>query len=772
MALSTTAQTIAADYRYFVCDLVTNEVLTEIPFYNVSYGRAIREAGQFTGDIPVTQDNYNLNLYTNTIPGKTALYVVRNNVCVWGGIIWSRDYDIKNRILSVNANEFTSYLYHRVAWKTWSNEFEATVDVSAGTGTATLLTENFSGFESGYPVYIDFGSDMDDKYDGYYYILSSPAPTTNSFSFREKNGAFMSMSDSDGKEGAATVKVRQDTYEFARDFLKSLNLDFYDLRYDNTEIEPSAEFAQTMSSVARSSNIATITFPESHDLIVGQRVTVKNSKQPGYDGRQVVLTVPSSTTITFANTGANQSTVTLAEVEKTITKFARASFVATLTTSTDHGFAVGDIVTIYEVNGSIDGTHTVLGVPTSTTFTYTSVFSSSISESDSNFGYVIRSPEVRFSTYGEFSKNSGLDIDYSTQELSTQAPRTNSPFRGSDLSYVGELLEEYSNVLGGFEYRIDCTYDVATDSFKRQFIFMPLEPNSLTEYIASIEGGKLPAGAWAPISAFGADTIVFEHPGNILNATMQESAEDAATRFWVQGDDDTGTEGAALPHAADSAVDLLRDGWPILDQVEKIDGSSDEDTLFNYAGRYLNESLPPLSTFSIVADGSIRPVIGSYKPGDWCSVIIEDPFVQLRLQSGLEPGADDPARDGILLRKIDSFEVRVPDGPTFPEEVTLNLVTEPEVDKPGVPLLQLALLSKTTSSITMEVVVDLSLSEATSIILLRGSTTIKTWTIPLGGDLIRESYTATGLSAGTEYVFYLNGPGGYLDSLTITTEAS
>jgi hypothetical protein len=337
---------------------------------------------------------------------------------------------------------------------------------------------------------------------------------------------------------------------------------------------------------------------------------------------------------------------------------------------------------------------------------------------------------------------------------------------------VGELLEEYSNVIGGFEYRIDCTYDVATDSFKRQFIFMPLEPNSLTEYIASIEGGKLPAGAWAPISAFGADSIVFEHPGNVLNATMQESAEDAATRFWVQGDDDTGTEGAALPHAADSAIDLLRDGWPILDQVEKIDGSSDEDTLFNYASRFLNEALPPLSTFSIVADGSVRPAIGSYKPGDWCSVIIEDPFVQLRLQSGLENGADDPARDGILLRKIDSFEVKVPDGPTFPEEVTLNLVTEPEVDKPGAPLLQLTLLSKTTTSITMEVVVDLSLSETTTITLLRGSTSIKTWTIPLGGDLIRESYTATGLSAGTEYVFYLVGPGGYLDSLTISTEAS
>lgn len=770
MAVSTTPQTLVADYRFFACDLVTNQVLTEIPFRNVSYGRSIREAGQFTGDVSISDDTFNLNLYTNTIPGKVAIYVVRNNVCVWGGIIWSRDYDIKNRTLSVSANEFPSYLYHRVAWKTWSNEFEATVDVSGGTGSVVLSTESFN-FVSGYPVYIDFGLDSMNKYDGYYYVIPSPEPTSTTFSFTGKNGELLALTSFDGKEGAATVTVRQDTFEFARDFLKSLNLDFFDLRYDNTEIEPSAEFAQTISSVARSSNVATVTFPESHDLIVGQRVTIKNSKQPGYDGRHVITSVPSSTSITFASTGDNQSTTSVTPVRKSITTFSRTKFIVTLTTSTDHDFAVGDVVTIYDVNGSIDGTFTVLGVPSTTTFTYTSVFSSTIADSTSNYGYVIRSPEVRFSTYGEFSQNSGLDIDYSTQSLSTQAPRTNSPFRGSDLSYVGELLEEYSNVVGGFEYRIDCTYDAETDSFKRQFVFMPLEPNSLTVYRESLVNNKLPAGKWAPISAFGADSIVFEHPGNILNATMQESAEDAATRFWVQGDDDTGTEGAALPYAADSAVDLLRDGWPILEQVEKVDGTSDEDTLFNYASRYLLEARPPLSTFSITVDGSVRPQIGTYKPGDWCSVIIDDQFVQLRMQSGLETGSDDPLRDGILLRKIDSYEVSVPDGPSFPEEVTLNLVTEPEIDKPGESLLEVSVLSKSTTSVTLAVVVDLELTETTTITLLKNSTSIKTWNVAVG-EILNDSFIASGLTQNTEYNFYLSGPGGYLNSVTVTTEAS
>lgn len=769
MAVSTTPQTLVADYRYFVCDLVTSRVLTEIPFFNVTYGRSIREAGQFTGDVPVSADTYNLDLYTNTIPGKTALYVVRNNVCVWGGIIWSRDYDIKNKILSVSANEMTSYLYHRVLWRTWKNAYAATIDISDdGVGFATLTEDTFD-FVSGYPVSIDFGDDINNKYDGYYYIIPDPAPTTTSFYFKEKNGGVLSLRGVDGKEGAATVTVRQDTFQFARDLLKSLNIDFYGMKYENTELEPEASFAQEISSVSRTSNVATITFPESHSLIVGQRITIRNTNQTGYDGTYVVASIPSSTTVTFSNTGNNQTTTSLSSSKKTVTKFARAKLVNTLTTSSNHGFLKGDIVTVYDVNGSVDGTHTILEVPTTTTFTCVSEYSSTITESTSNYGYVVRTPEVRFSTYGEFSENSGLDIDYSTQSLSTQAPRTNPEVRGHELSYVGEILEEYSNVIGGFEYRIDCTYDDATDTFKRQFMFMPLEPESLTTYRESLVNDKLPAGKWAPISAFGADLLVFEHPGNILNAVMQESAEDAATRFWVQGDDDSGEIYSALPHAADTAVDLLADGWPLLDQVEKVDGTSDEDTLFNYAGRYLNESRPPLSTFSITVDGSVRPQIGTYSPGDWCSVIIEDTFVQLRMQSGLENGSDDPGRSNILLRKIDSFEVRVPDGPTFPEEVTLNLVTEPEVDKPGASLFELSLLSNGETSMTFAVAVDLELEETTTITLSLGAVSKKTWSVPVG-TILNDTYTLTGLTAGTEYTINLSGPGGYLDSLTITTE--
>jgi hypothetical protein len=76
-------------------------------------------------------------------------------------------------------------------------------------------------------------------------------------------------------------------------------------------------------------------------------------------------------------------------------------------------------------------------------------------------------------------------------------------------------------------------------------------------------------------------------------------------------------------------------------------------------------------------NGSLNPVVGTYFPGDWCSIIANDEFIRQRLSSDLE------VRDTVLVRKIDSIKVSVPDTPSFPEQVSLELVTEWEVDRRG-----------------------------------------------------------------------------------------
>jgi hypothetical protein len=117
--------------------------------------------------------------------------------------------------------------------------------------------------------------------------------------------------------------------------------------------------------------------------------------------------------------------------------------------------------------------------------------------------------------------------------------------------------------------------------------------------------------------------------------------------------------------------------WPLLDFDEDAKDANDKPTLYSYAKRYAQESAPPMGDFAINVNGALEPVVGSYAPGDWCSIVVNDPFIQKRLSTDLEP------RDTVLVRKIESINVVVPDGVTFPEEVTLTIIPEWEADTFG-----------------------------------------------------------------------------------------
>jgi hypothetical protein len=61
---------------------------------------------------------------------------------------------------------------------------------------------------------------------------------------------------------------------------------------------------------------------------------------------------------------------TVSTITKAVSNKALTSNVATLTTSTTHGFAVNDIVVVSTVDATFNGTYVVKAVPTTTTFTY------------------------------------------------------------------------------------------------------------------------------------------------------------------------------------------------------------------------------------------------------------------------------------------------------------------------------------------------------------------------------------------------------------------
>ena len=193
--------------------------------------------------------------------------------------------------------------------------------------------------------------------------------------------------------------------------------------------------------------------------------------------------------------------------------------------------------------------------------------------------------------------------------------------------------------------------------------------------------------------AFGADKLVFEYPGNISNVSVSENAESSATRVFISGGGSDGGSGGESLYSAASALDLLADGWPLLDRsetqswpVQTATGAINTDNWGNYdaeldfyktAKRFLYESKPPIGDFTISVNGSMNPTVGTFNPGDWCSLNINDAFVKSRLASALE------LRKNVIVRKIDTIRVSVPNNPAFPEQVDLTLVTDWQVDKVG-----------------------------------------------------------------------------------------
>jgi hypothetical protein len=659
-------------YRYFVTDLLSNQVIGEIPFKGVTYERAIKGAGKFSGSIPYIPDTVPFDLYSSTMPGKTGLYIVRDGQCVWGGIIWSRSYSVESRVLQVSGAEFTSYLYHRNIWKTYSHSFGATITKASGTTTVSLDLYSFD-FPVGSTVQIIFYEVGQFPYNGYYEVLSTPTATSCTVSIPSlPNGTYLN----------ATVYVRVDTYDYIRQLLDTMAIDYTNIEFPNDEIEPGLSTAIEIQTTQLTSNVATITAQHDHTIIPGQLVVIRNTGAP-YDGEYTVTSTANASTLTFNTVAANVPLATATPTVLSVTNKQLISTVVTLTTSGAHGLYVDDVVEIAGVDDTastfevFNGLQTVGFVSSPTTFGFASYAVTDVLP-QACAGTATKTPYVYANTYGPYPANSDIGIGYSTQEYSGSNVQ-NKTFRGYELLSVGEELDKYSDTIDGFEYRIDCAYDAQTDSFTRTLVLLAINfPNP-------------PApGEVSPISRFGADQLVFDYPGSIIDISVDESAENAATRFFVVGNTGDLGQDVSQPYAAAVAEDLLAAGWPLLDAEEALDqqtpaltdnvkyvDTASEATIYQYARRYLSEFRPPIADIKVTVNGSLSPKVGEYDPGDWCALNVNDEFFRARLASDLEP------RDTVIVRKIDGFSVSVPDVPTFPEKVDLNLISEYEVDRRG-----------------------------------------------------------------------------------------
>jgi len=661
-------------YRYFLTDLVSNSVIAELPFTGVSYQRVLRKAGEFSGTIPVIAATEDLNIYEATMPGRTGIYVMRNDQCVWGGIIWGRKYEESSKQLTIDASEFTSYFYHRHVWQTliYGSEFIGISSFSITNLVATVVTEIPHGFKNGDFVKITF---TNPTVDGTHQIVSTPS--TNQFTFAVAYGNVISTSITSG-----AVRKLIDTYDFVRDLLFQMQTDTAGLSFANDVIEPAKVVEVSVISKKRDNGKVTLRTLQEHELVPGQEFEIVEVGS-GLDGYHEVTEVPDANTINFELSGANVAETTLAGIKTFyVTKKALTSNVATITTHIPHGALQGQSVVLSGVDSffnerldeNFDGRYVIKSV-TANTISYDipnpegRTFPD-IAETIVSGGLATIGSKAIYGTFGPYTANSDLGFDMSTNEPSGLYQDTQY-LRGYELKSYGEILEDYSNNLNGFEYRVDCDYDFTTASFTRTLVLLNIEnPNEITDSLQASDQERL-----------GFNDVIFEYPGSISTFSVEESAEDAATRFFVEGNISDLSDAASQPYAvaADNSLLNNRNGlsWPLLDQVEIINQTADEDILYSYAEEYLYEAKPPMGDFSVSVNGSLVPAVGTYLPGDWCSLIIDDPFVLARLASDQEP------RNDIIVRKINGYKVSVPDNPSFPETVDLDLVTDWKVDKTG-----------------------------------------------------------------------------------------
>ena len=103
-----------SEYRYLFADLLTNQVLAELPLSGVRFGQELNTAGPFSGHLLLSGVNsYTLNVSNATQPGRTAVYVDRDGTLVWGGVLWSREYSSVEQKITFAAREFESYFEKR-----------------------------------------------------------------------------------------------------------------------------------------------------------------------------------------------------------------------------------------------------------------------------------------------------------------------------------------------------------------------------------------------------------------------------------------------------------------------------------------------------------------------------------------------------------------------------------------------------------------------------------------------------------------------------------
>lgn len=166
-------------------------------------------------------------------------------------------------------------------------------------------------------------------------------------------------------------------------------------------------------------DIATLTTSVEHKFTAGDSVFI-SGVGGAFDGEFVLLSTPTTTTFTYETEAASIKNV----LAKSL-----VSSVATLETTQPHGFNNGDQITVTAVDGTFDGTYTVVSTPSVSSLTYAktrvpprSVVSTTLTGNTAT----LSTSDVHEFISGESVTVSGIDVNYNGVRTIIATPTPNS----------------------------------------------------------------------------------------------------------------------------------------------------------------------------------------------------------------------------------------------------------------------------------------------------------------------------------------------------------
>jgi hypothetical protein len=118
-----------AIYKYLLGDVLTGDLLAEMPFSTASFSHVLNAPGAFSGTMSLKQKPSKLLELQSAINlGRNTLYVDREGVIVWGGFLWTESANLATAQTTFAGEGFHSYFRRRYirADKTYTGQDQTT----------------------------------------------------------------------------------------------------------------------------------------------------------------------------------------------------------------------------------------------------------------------------------------------------------------------------------------------------------------------------------------------------------------------------------------------------------------------------------------------------------------------------------------------------------------------------------------------------------------------------------------------------------------------